>query len=266
MMIYLLGLGSSTHPLRPETWLAWKRTTFEYHGLRYIGSFAPLFVHRFSQAWFDFRHKRDKYADYFQNSTIATEVHRRFCIGWAGCFQNYSDDLWEHHGVGLRPGLCDLGRSAGRGPIDGDRGSGSLWRLLPFLPNDCMRIVLKNIKKSVIPRPGAATASWMAFNPLKKWYDNDMVGIDVEHHRISTAEKCAHRLCLEDLHEEPRSATRNDQRRFQSYEPGAPAADGSPVLQKMGPPGEAARYILQWNSLLLTLKHWPGHATIQPGH
>ena len=80
MMIYPLGMGSSSHRLRPEAWLAWKRTTFEYDGLRYIGSFAPLFVHQFSQAWFDFRHKRDKYADYFQNSAIATEVHRRFCV------------------------------------------------------------------------------------------------------------------------------------------------------------------------------------------
>jgi len=26
MMIYLLGMGSSRHPLRPEAWLAWKRT------------------------------------------------------------------------------------------------------------------------------------------------------------------------------------------------------------------------------------------------
>ena len=68
MMMYLLGLGSSSHPLPAETWDAWKRTTFEYDGIRYIGSFAPLFVHQYSQAWFDFRGKRDKYADYFQNS------------------------------------------------------------------------------------------------------------------------------------------------------------------------------------------------------
>ena len=42
MMMYLLGLGSPTHSLKPETWDAWKRTTFEYDGIRYIGSFAPL--------------------------------------------------------------------------------------------------------------------------------------------------------------------------------------------------------------------------------
>src|ERR1700677_4022020 len=42
MMIYLLGMGSYTHPLHPDAWAAWKRTTFEYDGLRYIGSLGPL--------------------------------------------------------------------------------------------------------------------------------------------------------------------------------------------------------------------------------
>ena len=68
--------------------------TFEYDGLRYIGSFAPLFVHQYSQAWFDFRGKKDKYADYFQNSVIATEVHRRFCLELSKQFPDYSEDLW----------------------------------------------------------------------------------------------------------------------------------------------------------------------------
>src|SRR5215469_10709960 len=63
MMMYLLGLGAPTHPLKPQAWDAWKRTTFEYDGIRYIGSFAPLFIHQYSQAWFDFRGKRDRYAD-----------------------------------------------------------------------------------------------------------------------------------------------------------------------------------------------------------
>src|SRR3954464_1935310 len=50
MMMYLLGMGSSRYPLAPETWNAWKRTLFEYDGIRYIGSFAPLFVHQYSQS------------------------------------------------------------------------------------------------------------------------------------------------------------------------------------------------------------------------
>jgi hypothetical protein len=41
MMMYLLGLGSDSHPLPAESWNAWKRETFEYDGIRYIASFAP---------------------------------------------------------------------------------------------------------------------------------------------------------------------------------------------------------------------------------
>ena len=80
MMMYLLGLGSTLHPLRASTWNAWKRITFEYEGMGYVGSYAPLFVHQYSAAWFDFRGKRDRYVDYFKNSITATEVHRRFCL------------------------------------------------------------------------------------------------------------------------------------------------------------------------------------------
>ena len=115
MMMYLLGLGSASHPLPAESWNAWKRTTFEYDGIRYIGSFAPLFVHQYSQAWFDFRGKRDRYTDYFQNSVIATDVHRRFCIDLCGQFPDYSDDLWGITASDSVQGLRGVGRSAGDG-------------------------------------------------------------------------------------------------------------------------------------------------------
>ena len=108
MMMYLLGLGSPTHPLKPQAWDAWKRTTFEYDGIRYIGSFAPLFIHQYSQAWFDFRGRHDRYADYFQNSVTATEVHRRFCVEMSKEFADYGDDLQSlpGHGAG-RGSQCD---------------------------------------------------------------------------------------------------------------------------------------------------------------
>jgi hypothetical protein len=76
MMIYLLGLGSPTYPLPKECWDAWKRPPFEFDGLHYIGSYAPLFVHQYSHAWFDFRGKADAYANYFENSVMATKAHK----------------------------------------------------------------------------------------------------------------------------------------------------------------------------------------------
>ena len=177
MMMYLLGLGSPTSPLHADAWDAWKRTVFEYEGLRYIGSFAPLFVHQYSQAWFDFRHKRDKYADYFENSRIATEAHRLFCLGLAKQFPDYSDDLWGITASDSQHGYVIWGGPPALGPIDGSVVPCATGGSLPFLPKATLR-VLRNIRTHY-------SAAWSrygfvdAFNPLKNWYDPDVIGIDV---------------------------------------------------------------------------------------
>jgi hypothetical protein len=176
MMMYLLGLGSFSHPLRAEAWHAWKRTTFEYDGIRYIGSFAPLFVHQYSQAWFDFRGKRDKYADYFQNSTLATDVHRRFCLELSNQFSDYSDDLWGITASDSDKGYVVWGGPPGVGPIDGTVVPSATGGSLPFLLEPTLR-VLRTIR-SQYPNAWTQYGFVDAFNPLKKWYDPDVIGID----------------------------------------------------------------------------------------
>ncbi len=176
MMMYLLGLGSSSYPLKPAAWAAWKRTTFEYDGLRYIGSFAPLFVHQYSQAFFDFRGKRDRYADYFQNSIIATEAHRRFCLELAQQFPDYGQDLWGITASDSQTGYVIWGGPPAMGPIDGTVVPSASAGSMPFLPQPAMR-VLRTIKEHY-------SKAWTrygfvnAFNPLKNWYDADVIGID----------------------------------------------------------------------------------------
>jgi hypothetical protein len=176
MMIYLLGMGSSAHPLNPETWNAWKRLTFEFDGMRYIGSFAPLFVHQFSQAWFDFRGKRDKYADYFLNSVTATEAHRRFCIELGKQFPDYRDDLWGITASDSQHGYVAWGGPPAMGPIDGTVVPSAAGGSLPFVPAQTLK-VLKNIR-SHFPGAWSKYGFVNAFNPLKNWYDTDVVGID----------------------------------------------------------------------------------------
>jgi hypothetical protein len=176
MMMYLLGMGSSAHPLNAQTWNAWKRLTFEYDGLRYIGSFAPLFIHQYSQAWFDFRGKRDKYADYFQNSAIATEVHRRFCRELGKQFPNYSDDLWGITASDSQQGYVVWGGPPATGPIDGTVVPSAAGGSLPFLPEPTLR-VLKNIRNKY-PQAWSKYGFVNAFNPLTNWYDTDVIGID----------------------------------------------------------------------------------------
>jgi hypothetical protein len=177
MMMYLLGLGSSSHPLPPETWTAWKRVTFEYDGVRYIGSFAPLFVHQYSQAWFDFRNKRDQYTDYFQNSITATKVHRRFCMDLASQFPDYSENLWGITASDSARGYVAWGGPPATGPIDGTVVPCATAGSLPFLPQPCVQ-VLETIKNRYGQRAWTQYGFVDAFNPLTHWYDSDVVGID----------------------------------------------------------------------------------------
>src|SRR5207245_1826494 len=117
MMMYLLGIGSDAHPLPANAWDSWKRPHFEYDGVRYIGSFAPLFIHQYSQAWFDFRGKRDRFADYFRNSAIATEAHRRFCLELSKQFPTYKDDMWGITASDSQTGYVVWGGPPAVGPI-----------------------------------------------------------------------------------------------------------------------------------------------------
>jgi hypothetical protein len=177
MMMYLLGLGSPTHPLPAESWNAWKRTTFDYEGFRYVGSFAPLFIHQYSQAWFDLRNKRDKYADYFQNSQVATLVHKRWCIELAKQFPDYTEDLWGITASDSEHGYVAWGGPPQIGPIDGTVVPSAAGGSLPFLPADTLR-VLRNMKDHYGDRCWSRYGFVNAFNPLKNWYDSDVIGID----------------------------------------------------------------------------------------
>jgi hypothetical protein len=177
MMMYLLGLGSDVHPLPAKAWDSWKRSTFEYDEIRYIGSFAPLFIHQYSQAWFDFRGKRDRYADYFKNSIIATDVHRRFCLDLAKQFPDYSDDLWGITASDSVRGYVVWGGPPATGPVDGSVTPCAAGGSLPFQPEQTMR-VLRTIKDRYGQKAWSDYGFVDAFNPLTNWYDTDVVGID----------------------------------------------------------------------------------------
>jgi len=178
MMLYLLGMGAYTRPLSSRTWTSWKRLTFEYHGLKYIGSFAPLFVHQYSQAWFDFRGRRDQYADYFENSKTATQAHKIFCLELAPRFPDYSEDLWGITASDSPSGNYEVwGGPPEIGPIDGTVVPSATGGSLAFLPGPTLR-VLKHIKSKYGKRAWSKYGFVNAFNPLKNWYDKDVIGID----------------------------------------------------------------------------------------
>ena len=178
MMIYLLGIGSPTHPVPPETWNAWTRPTITYQGLAYISGNDPIFTHQYSQAWFDFRNKKDAYANYFDNSVTATKAHKLFCLSLANQFSDYTDDLWGISASDYAGGYTAWGGPPKQGPIDGSIVPCATGGSLPFLFTDCMR-VLRNIRGSYPAKAWGLYSYVDAFNPLSDWYDADVLGIDL---------------------------------------------------------------------------------------
>ncbi len=178
MMLYLLGLGSSTYPLPPDSWDAWKRSEFEYDGIKYIGSFAPIFVHQYSQAWFDFRCKRDKYADYFREFRARHRSASALLPRSGETISRLQRGFVGNHRFGFREGLRSLGRPA---EDRTDRRHDCSLRLGRIAAVSAAAGDARAARRFRL-RYGAGTWSRYgfvdAFNPLINWYDSDVVGID----------------------------------------------------------------------------------------
>ncbi|HEV2322923.1 MAG TPA: glucoamylase family protein [Terracidiphilus sp.] len=233
MMMYLLGMGSSSHPLDKSTWFAWTRTFFEYDGLRYIGAFAPLFVHQYSQAWFDFRDKRDQYADYFQNSLIATDAHRIFCLELHSQWSDYGNDLWGITASDSKSGYVVWGGPPAMGPIDGTIVPCAAGGSIPFLPADTMR-VLHNIHDHY-PNAWGRYGFVDAFNPLTGWYDTDVVGIDTGITMLM-AENARTGYVWEMFMKNPEAQRGMQMAGFSPYTPAAPTPGAAQENVAPGPP------------------------------
>jgi len=111
MLVYLLALGSPTHPIEPEAWAAWARSyeIREFHGQRYL-AFAPLFGHHFSHVWVDFRGIRDAPMrragfDYFENTRRAALAQRSWAIANPRRWLGLGAELW---GVSACDGPADV--------------------------------------------------------------------------------------------------------------------------------------------------------------
>jgi hypothetical protein len=193
MMIYLLAIGSPTHPVSPDSWNAWTRPVIKYQGIEYISGNDPIFTHQYSHAWFDFRNKRDAYTDYFENSVKATKAHKLFCLSLRDRFPDYSEDLWGISASDYVKGYTAWGGPSARGgalgPVDGSIVPCATGGSLVFLFEDCMR-VQRNLRGRYRDKVWTKYSFIDAFNPLTGWYDADVLGIDlgitmlmVENHR-----------------------------------------------------------------------------------
>lgn len=101
-LLYLLALGSPTHPIDPAVWTRWTAnfdlSWGDYFGERHL-HFPPMFGHQYSHVWVDFRGIRDPWLrahdiDLFENSRRATRAQRNYAILNPGRWRGYGKDIW----------------------------------------------------------------------------------------------------------------------------------------------------------------------------
>lgn len=151
IILYILALGSPTHPIDPERYGAWT-ATYQWENL-YGHEFlfaGPLFVHQFSHAWIDFRGIQDQFmrqknCDYFENTRRAVAVQREYAWRNPHGFRGYDRDCWgltacdgPNEGTNaIAQGVQRLyGYAARAVPYGPDDGTLSGWAAIACMPFD----------------------------------------------------------------------------------------------------------------------------------
>ena len=168
LLLYVLGLGSETHPLPKRSYSAWTKTYVwkRLYGHEFLFG-GPLFMHQLSHVWIDFRGIQDDYMrrhglDYFENSRRATYVQQQYAIRNPRRFVGYDEYDWgitASNGPG--PAVRRIGgirrrflgyraRGVPYGPDDGTLAAWAVAASLPFAPE----IVLPTLAHDIDVSPG----------------------------------------------------------------------------------------------------------------
>ncbi|WP_432800021.1 glucoamylase family protein [Poriferisphaera sp. WC338] len=180
MLIYILAMGSPTHPIEPDAWDAWSRNKIIKYGKYTFIECPPLFTHQYSHAWIDFENKRDDYANYWANSRLATLAQQQFSVDLAKRFPLYTKYMW-----GLTAAAGENGYMVWGGPpetvsppVDGSIVPCAPGGSIPFAPETCIP-TLYNMYKKHKAKAWKRYGFVDSFNPHTKWYADKVLGIDV---------------------------------------------------------------------------------------
>lgn len=163
--MYLLAMGSPTHPLTAESWNAVQRNTFDYGGIRFIASYGALFIHQYLHVWTDLRNRRDRFANYVRNSVEAVRAHKTWCMLQHGRFPWIDERVW------------------GFSACDTPAGSYAAWAAPPVMgawDGTLAPHAAGGSLREHHPRSFARYSFVNAFRPgVNGWFDNDVIAIDL---------------------------------------------------------------------------------------
>lgn len=177
LVMYLLAIGSPTHPIPASTWGDLRRPVVQFGGIDYISGVAPIFIHQYAHAWCDFRNVADLHANYFTNSIAATRVHQLWCLTQGRKFPWWNQNLWGLTASDSQEGYRVWGGPPSMGDPDGTLTPSATGGSLVFLPAECSHVLVsmkEQFGNKVYQRYGFVDA----FQPHANWYSRNVLGID----------------------------------------------------------------------------------------
>jgi hypothetical protein len=137
----------------------------------------PLFTHQYSAVWVDLRDKNDGFADYFENSRIATQVNRQFCLDHRAQYKTYSEHIWGLTACEGPTGYKAYGSAPGEAVHDGTvapTAAGSSIVFTPELSLQAMKAMYQQYQGKIWGKYGFSDS----FNLDADWYAKEVLGID----------------------------------------------------------------------------------------
>jgi hypothetical protein len=182
MILYILAIGSPTHPVPANTWFTWTSgyNWSTQYGFTYV-IFPPLFGHQYSHCWIDYRNIQDLYMQnrgitYFENSRRATLAAREYCIDNPGGWVGYGPNVW-----GLTASDGPNGYIAhGAPPPQNDDGTitpTAAASSIPFAP-EVVVPALHHLYDTYGAQLFSIYGFKDAFNLTVNWWGPDYLGID----------------------------------------------------------------------------------------
>lgn len=186
-ILYILAIGSPTHPISPDSWFSWKLPVVRSAGYSYISG-GPIFIQQYSQAWLDLRNWRyvqvpiqDRVVprvNIFENAILATRAQQALGIDLSQRYRGYSSKIWGITASDSVNGYVAWGGSPNDSRIDGTVVPSAAAGSAMFAPDICipaLRAMLLKYGKKIYGRYGFADA----FNPTTGWVSHYVIGIDV---------------------------------------------------------------------------------------
>ncbi|GAB4453402.1 MAG: glucoamylase family protein [Armatimonadaceae bacterium] len=204
--LYLLAMGAPRYPLPSSTWQNWgvEEAPEPHMGYRILGKPAPLFWAQMTPGYYDLRGKKGSMGlDWWMYFANAHKGNHAYCAANPKLYPKHTEPVWGITACDQPPAQTGQGHGYGaQEPVDG-RNDGTtaptaaLAGIL-FMPEVATRTMMdywEHYRDRLWGRYGFSNA----FNVVKNWYDEDVIGIDlgmmilaIENHRSGLIWKLMH--------------------------------------------------------------------------